>query len=99
MAQKKIIEALRFLERQLKESGLSVSKVLLFGSQTKGNSNADSDIDVAVISNDFKNKNIFQRANITKQAEILTIKKFMLPLDIITLTVEEAKNRFALMQK
>ncbi len=98
MAQRKIVDALRFFERKLIENGLSVSKVLLFGSQNKNMATAESDIDVMVVSNDFKNKNIFQRASLTKQAEIQTIKKFMLPLDIITLTDDEAKKRTILMQ-
>jgi hypothetical protein len=37
-------------------------------------------------------KDIFKRANMTKDAEIKTIKKFLIPLDIITLTSKEFKN-------
>jgi hypothetical protein len=42
---------------------------------------------------ELKRKNIFKQANLTKDAEIRTIKKFMVPLDIITLTPEEYENR------
>jgi predicted nucleotidyltransferase len=37
----------------LKQHGVSVSKVILFGSYAKGKSNPDSDIDVAIISTQF----------------------------------------------
>lgn len=93
MAQGKIIKAVRFLEQQLIKNGISVSNVFLFGSQSRNNASDQSDIDIMVVSDDFKNKNIFQRAILTKQAEISTIKKFMLPLDIITLTVDEARKK------
>ena len=39
---------------RLKEHNISVEKVLLFGSKTKGTSREDSDIDIAVISSSFK---------------------------------------------
>lgn len=37
----------------LKQHGVSVSKVILFGSYAKGKANRDSDIDVAIISTQF----------------------------------------------
>jgi len=45
-----------------------------------------------IISDDFKNKDIFERARLTKDAEIKTIRKFMVSLDIVTLTSEEFEN-------
>ena len=37
----------------LKQQGLSVSKVILFGSYARGRANPDSDIDIVVVSNQF----------------------------------------------
>jgi len=37
----------------LKQQGISVSRVILFGSYAKGKNNPDSDIDVAIISTQF----------------------------------------------
>ena len=37
----------------------------------------------------FAIKDIFERAAMTKDAEIRTLRKFMIPLDIVTLTPEE----------
>jgi predicted nucleotidyltransferase len=97
MAQKRAKEVVRFLLNCLKENGLRISKIVIFGSQAKGTATEESDIDIVIISEDFKRKNIFKRAELTKEAEIQTIKKFMVPLDIITLTPEEYENRTSLM--
>ncbi len=37
----------------LKQQGINVSKVILFGSYAKGRANPDSDIDIVVVSNQF----------------------------------------------
>ncbi len=65
--------------------------------QAKGTATDESDIDIVVVSEDFKRKNIFKRADMTKDAEIRTIRKFMVPLDIITMTPEEYENKTFLM--
>jgi len=75
------------------ENGLRVNKVILFGSQARGTANMDSDIDILVVSEDFRNKGIFGRAKLTKDAEIRTIRKFLVPLDILTMTPEEYESK------
>ncbi len=96
MAKSIAIEAIRFMERCLIESGLNISKIIVFGSQVEGEATDESDIDIIIISEDFRGKDIFQRAMLTKDAEILTIRRFMIPLDIITLTSEEFENENSL---
>lgn len=92
MVKGKVTEAIRFFEKCLKEKGLKVSKIILFGSQVKGKTTEGSDVDILIISEDFQGKDIFERAKLTKDAEILTLKKFMMPLDIVTLTSEEFES-------
>lgn len=92
MVKSKVTEAIRFFEKCLKEKGLKVSKIILFGSQVKGKTTEGSDVDILIISEDFRNKDIFERARLTKDAEIMTLKKFMMPLDIVTLTSEEFES-------
>ena len=89
MAGRSIDNVIKFLEQSLKDEGLNISKIVLFGSQSEGKATDESDIDVAIISRDFYNKDIFERSNMTMKAEISTLKKFMIPLDIITLTPDE----------
>lgn len=96
MAKKTVVEAIKFLEKCLKDKGLNISKIILFGSQAKGESTEESDIDILIVSNDFQDKDIFERATLTKDAEIMTIKKFMIPLDIITMTQEEFESETSL---
>jgi uncharacterized protein len=89
MVKRKVRAAVEFLDRCLREGGVTPSKVILFGSQTEGRATRESDIDVVIVSEDFRNKDILERAAMTKEAEIKTLKKFMIPLDILTLTPEE----------
>jgi len=89
MVKKSTLKAVAFLKERLQQTGLNVQKIIVFGSQANGKYNNGSDIDIIVISNDFKNKDIFKRARLTKDAEIMTIRKFMIPLDIVTMTPEE----------
>src|SRR5262245_57663832 len=89
MIKRKVRGAVEFLDRCLREGGVTPSRIILFGSQAKGRGNRESDIDIVIISEDFRNKDILERAAMTKEAEIKTLKKFMIPLDILTLTPVE----------
>jgi predicted nucleotidyltransferase len=89
MVKKSTLKAVAFMKERLQQTGVNVQKIIVFGSQANGKDKAGSDIDIIVISNDFKNKDIFKRARLTKEAEIMTIRKFMIPLDIVTMTPEE----------
>ena len=41
-----------FIQRILAELGAQISQVILFGSKARGDSNADSDVDVLILTND-----------------------------------------------
>lgn len=89
MAENKVTRVIRFLEKNLKEKDVHASKIILFGSHARGKATPESDIDIVIISEDFRNKDIFERVGLTQEAEIRTIRKFMVPLDIVALTPEE----------
>lgn len=91
-----VIEAVKYFEMCLRKGGVNISKIVLFGSRVKGRATEESDIDIAVVSKDFEDKDIFVRARLTKEAEVMTIKKFMIPLDIITMTPEEFESETSL---
>jgi len=84
-----VVEAARFLAERLAEKGVAVSRLILFGSQAKGVAAEESDIDLLVISEAFRGKDIFQRVEMTKEAEVNTVRRFVVPLDIIAMTPEE----------
>lgn len=96
MDQRIVLEAVTYLEQQLIKSGLRISKLILFGSQATGQATEDSDIDIVILSEDFRNKDIFERARMIKEAEVLAIKKYMVPFDVITMTPEEFESQSSL---
>jgi predicted nucleotidyltransferase len=90
------MNAVKYFVQLTLEDGLNVSKIILFGSQANGAPTEESDIDIVIVSEDFRKKDIFERAMLTKKPEIMTIKKFMLPLDVITMTPEEFESESSL---
>ena len=92
MAKGTAIKAVHYLKDRLKADGLNVAKVILFGSQAGRRAKETSDIDVIIVSEDFRGQDIFKRADLTKKAEIMTIRKFLVPLDIITMTPDELES-------
>ena len=92
MDKSKTVAAIKFFEERLLSDNVSVSRIILFGSQAEGKASAESDVDLVLVSKDFKNKNIFKRLRMIKNAEIATIKKFMIPMDVIMMTPEEFRG-------
>ena len=84
-----IDEVIDFLKQSLIKYGIRVDSIALFGSALKGFIDKDSDIDLIIISSDFKNLDLFERAKLTMKPETDTLKKFKIPLDIINLSPEE----------
>ncbi|MCX5898552.1 MAG: nucleotidyltransferase domain-containing protein [Proteobacteria bacterium] len=64
MAKSKNITIINFFGKQLKARGLNISKIILFGSQARGGATAGSDIDIAIVSVDFRGKDIFKRVEL-----------------------------------
>ncbi len=84
-----VVAAIGYLKDILLAEGLHIGRIILFGSRTRGDEQEESDIDILLISEDFSGKSIFERAALTKNAEITAMKRFQVPFDIITLTEEE----------
>ena len=69
--------------------------IALFGSQLKGDFDAESDLDLIIVSDVFERKNIFERSSYTMNAEIKTIKKFQIPIDVLKMTSKEYETAIA----
>jgi predicted nucleotidyltransferase len=82
----------KYFTEKLLKSEMDIHKVILFGSHYKGNPDKDSDIDLAVISDDFKKKSIWERGPMIMDIEHAVINKFDIPVDLIKLTVDEFEN-------
>lgn len=84
-----IIEIIQYLREQLINNGLTVDSIALFGSALTNEMHEDSDLDLLIISSDFRNKDLFERCNMTMKPEINTLKKFKVSMDVINLSPEE----------
>lgn len=92
MAQIAALEIARFYKRRLQERGVRVSRLVLFGSSASGTADEGSDVDVAVVSKDFCGKNVFERSRLAGPAELETIRRFQVPMDVLLMTPEEYES-------
>lgn len=89
MAKEKIREIAAAIKDFLGGRNIAVNKIVAFGSYVKGGYTKDSDIDIAIISQDFEGKDIFQKAEMLKGLEWYLVEKFMLPFDIIPISLRD----------
>lgn len=73
---------------ELKRLGVTTQKIILYGSYAHGNPREDSDIDLIVISQDFKNMNIRERLETLG----LAAGRVFEPIEAIGYTEEEIKD-------
>jgi len=52
-SEREVIKKINKFVELLKQQGVNISKIILFGSYAKGKASPDSDIDVVVVSNQF----------------------------------------------
>ena len=93
MVDPKVIEAVNFFKENIQKKGIRVHDLVLFGSSSTSATSPGSDIDIAVISDDFRGMDMIARTLLTKDAELDTIRKYRVPLDIITLTPDEYRDQ------
>lgn len=91
MAKREIVKIIQILQKLFKEKGIELSKVVLFGSYAK-EKKAYSDIDIIVVSKDFRDKDIFEKVNIARGIHRKLVKEIMKPFDIMYYSDEEWEN-------
>ncbi|MCX6327854.1 MAG: nucleotidyltransferase domain-containing protein [Bacteroidia bacterium] len=84
-----INEIIQYLKDLLIKNGLNVDSIALFGSALTGEMHEGSDIDLIIISTDFRDKDIFERSQMTMKPEVATLKKYKVSMDVINLSPEE----------
>jgi predicted nucleotidyltransferase len=92
MSEKDVIEIGALLKKLFDERRLSISKIVLFGSSAKGKRRTDSDIDIIIVSKDFRNRSVFDRAELTTGVNRELVKRTMKPFDILYYSDIEWKN-------
>lgn len=92
MVKREIKTIIKYLKDLLELRGIKVNKIILFGSYARGNYREDSDIDVVIISKNFSGKDIFERSRMLGDIEWKLMDKFLVPLDIITMSPEDFQS-------
>jgi len=88
----KIKDLRDFLWRLLKERGITPERIVLFGSYVKGGFGQESDMDLIIVSKDFRNRGVFERVEMTGGIGRELVRRFMLPFDLIYYSDEEWEN-------
>jgi len=94
----KDIEKLReILLASFQERGINAEKIVIFGSCVKDRkSRKDSDVDLVIVSKDFRNKDIFERIELARGVHRKLVAEIMKPFDIMYYSDEEWKKRKSL---
>lgn len=87
---KKILLNLKKFRTALEKHGISVNRMIVYGSHAHGDATIDSDIDVAIISNHFRKLNILKRLEIL--GSILAKARIMAPIEALGYTEDEFRN-------
>ena len=74
---------------RLESLGVEVKKIILYGSYASGTARKDSDLDLVVVSDDFRNMDLWERLWLLGQARAGIRKK---PMEILGLTEEEYES-------
>lgn len=83
-----IAEVLKCYRKKLEEMGISVNRIILYGSRVEGQYDEDSDLDIVVVSDDFKNLDLWERSCILGRARVSIYHA----MDIKGVTEDELKN-------
>jgi len=89
-----VIKIVKYFVERLEQDGVKVDKIAVFGSHFKGNAGVDSDIDLIIVSENFRRKNLFKRTDMVYKAYGDTVRKFTVAMDIIMETPEEFNSDF-----
>ena len=83
----RITDILKRLKRALEDSGIRVQTIVLFGSHAAGTAGEHSDIDVAVVSPDYKPMDLCARLEAVGRD--LARARMMDPVEVLAYTPEE----------
>ena len=89
MVEARVREAAELIKNLLEGRNITVDKIIVFGSHAKDNYTKDSDVDIAVISQDFNEKDVFQKAEMLKGLKWTLVEKFELAFDIVPVSLKQ----------
>lgn len=83
MAKKEIKAIGKTLYGLLHLKGITIKNIILFGSYAKGRARVGSDLDIIVVSKDFRGKDIFEKVELVSGIHREFVKKIKRPVDIV----------------
>lgn len=89
-----VTKIVKYLAERLEQDGVKANKIVIFGSHFKGTAGKDSDIDIIIVSENFRRKDLFKRADMVHKAYGDTVRKFIVAMDIVMETPEEFNPEF-----
>jgi predicted nucleotidyltransferase len=89
MATQLLVDIEQALHELCAERAIPVESVRFFGSYALGTEQDESDVDILLVSPAFEEKDIFQRAGMTKGIHRALVKRFKVPFDIVFCSVSE----------
>jgi len=90
-----VLEVISHFKRAIESKGIKVNRLILFGSYATGRYREGSDIDIVVISKDFKGKNYWERLDILSDA----IYEVFQPIEAVAMTPEEFESGTSLISE
>ncbi|MBI5233302.1 MAG: nucleotidyltransferase domain-containing protein [Deltaproteobacteria bacterium] len=85
MDKKAVLSILAHFKKALESKGIKIDRLILFGSYATGSYREGSDIDIVVISEDFIDKDYWERIDILTDAIYVVFE----PIEAIAMTPEE----------
>jgi len=85
MDKKNVIDVISRFRSALEASGIKIDRIILYGSWAKNTQSESSDIDLVVISEDFKDKDYWKRIDVLSAA----IYEVFQPIEAVAMTPEE----------
>lgn len=85
MDKRTVLKTIDNFKKKLEEKSIKVKKIVLYGSFATGKDTEISDIDLVVISDDFKEKSYWERIDLLSGA----IYEVMKPIEVVAMTSEE----------
>lgn len=92
MAKKDLIKTKNILLELLPQKGISIDKIVVFGSYAKGRARPDSDIDLIVVSKQFRGKDVFDQIEMIRGVHRELVKRVKKPFDILYYSDTEWKR-------
>ena len=89
MAQGTVHNIINSFRLALEARSIKIDKMILFGSHATGRAREESDIDLVIISKDFKGKGYWERINILSDA----IYEIFKPIEAVAMTPEEWERK------